>query len=248
MTRLNWSRASRPRHGYAPFDYEPTDTLAQRAKAAARAWAPGRHLLATPPKPKKPKPRRHAPEVGSTVAQVAALIPQPMARSGVVPVLMTCEAAREHLRNAAAAVVYADGGAMPGDGRGGWGAVIETADSIVHLSGSVFPTTNNRMEITAALRAIEVLPHGCPAIIASDSQYVVHGASKWLAGWKRKGWRRSDGRLLNADLWQQFAAIIEGRSLEWTWCRGHSGIPGNEAAHALATAAMRRGSLANHRR
>lgn len=137
--------------------------------------------------------------------------------------------------------VYTDGGADPNPGPGGWGAVILDADGepIRELSGAENPSTNNRMELTAALAALEALPEGAPVALHTDSIYLKKGITQWLPGWIARGWRRKTGKLQNEDLWRRLAEVVEGRELSWHWVKGHSGHRHNERADALATEAIR---------
>jgi ribonuclease HI len=96
-------------------------------------------------------------------------------------------------------------------------------------------TTNNKMEMTAAIKALEAVPQGLPIVIHSDSQYVIKGATEWLSGWKAKGWRKADGKpVMNQDLWQRMDAVTVGRKITWKWVKGHAGHPENERVDALA--------------
>nr|WP_244445225.1 ribonuclease H [Microvirga sp. BSC39] len=96
-------------------------------------------------------------------------------------------------------------------------------------------TTNNTMEITAAIKALEAVPQGLPIMIHSDSQYVIKGATQWLRGWKAKGWRKADGKpVLNQELWLQMDAAMVGRMITWKWVKGHAGHPENERVDRLA--------------
>lgn len=137
--------------------------------------------------------------------------------------------------------VYTDGGADPNPGPGGWGAVILDADGVPvrELSGGENPSTNNRMELTAALKALEALPQGAPVALHTDSIYLKKGITQWLPGWIARGWRRKTGKLQNEDLWRRLAEVVEGRELSWHWVKGHSGHEHNERADALATEAIR---------
>jgi ribonuclease HI len=106
-------------------------------------------------------------------------------------------------------------------------------------------TTNNKMEMTAAIKALEAVPHSLPIIIHSDSQYVINGATKWLRGWKAKGWRKADGKpVLNQDLWLQMDALLKGRKITWTWVKGHAGHEQNERVDGLANAEAQRAAEA----
>lgn len=133
-------------------------------------------------------------------------------------------------------VIYVDGACKGNPGVGGWGAHLQYPDGRQQdYCGGAANTTNNRMEITAALQALAHSPSDQPAIIWTDSSYVQQGISQWIKGWKSKNWRKSDGSaLLNADLWQQLDAACQGRNLEWRWVKGHAGNAGNERADQLA--------------
>jgi ribonuclease HI len=141
--------------------------------------------------------------------------------------------------------IYTDGGAKPNPGPGGWGAVMLPAGEgegaeARELSGGARHTTNNRMELTAAIRALEALSPGTRARLYTDSQYLRLGITDWLPGWVARGWRKRDGGAVeNADLWRRLAALADSHDLEWTWVRGHAGNKWNARADALATAARR---------
>ena len=137
--------------------------------------------------------------------------------------------------------VYTDGGADPNPGPGGWGAVILGSDGepVRELSGGENPSTNNRMELTAALEALQALPDGAPVALYTDSIYLKKGITQWLPGWIARGWRRKTGKLQNEDLWRRLAAAVEGREISWHWVRGHAGHRHNERADELATEAIR---------
>jgi ribonuclease HI len=137
--------------------------------------------------------------------------------------------------------VYTDGGARPNPGPGGWGAVLVAADGgRRELAGGEPQTTNNRMELTAAIRALEAVGAGARVRLYTDSQYLRRGVTEWLARWRRSGWRRADGGAVeNDDLWRRLAEVAAAHDVEWHWVRGHAGDPLNERADALATAARR---------
>jgi len=138
--------------------------------------------------------------------------------------------------------VYTDGGASPNPGPGGWAAVLlrEGAEP-EELSGGEPETTNNRMELTAAIRALEALPAGSDVHLHTDSRYLRQGITSWLPGWVARGWRRSGGgRVENEDLWRRLASLAHDRDVRWSWVRGHAGDRWNERADRLATAAIRR--------
>ena len=132
-------------------------------------------------------------------------------------------------------VIHTDGGCSPNPGPGGWGAVLRWKDRERRLRGGEPETTNNRMELTAAIRALEALKDDSPAVVNTDSQYLQLGITKWMANWKRKNWRGSNRKpVLNADLWRRLDDLCAKRDVEWRWVRGHSGDAGNELAHELA--------------
>ena len=138
--------------------------------------------------------------------------------------------------------VYTDGGASPNPGPGGWAAVLlrERAEP-EELSGGEPETTNNRMELTAAIRALEAVPAGTEIDLHTDSQYLRQGITSWLPGWVTRGWKRSrGGRVENEDLWRRLASLAHDRDVRWSWVRGHAGDRWNERADRLATAAIRR--------
>lgn len=137
--------------------------------------------------------------------------------------------------------IYTDGGADPNPGPGGWGVVVvEPGHKPRELSGAVRHTTNNRMELTAAIRALEEVPADRPVTLYTDSRYLKNGVTQWLPGWIRRGWRRKDGAVKNEDLWRHLATLTESHDVTWRWLRGHAGHTHNERADALATAAIRR--------
>ena len=139
--------------------------------------------------------------------------------------------------------VYTDGGADPNPGVGGWGAVLLHPGSgkVKELSGGEAESTNNRMELTAALRALESLKSPCVVELHTDSQYLRRGITEWLPGWRRRGWKRKGGEpVLNADLWQALSAQADRHQMSWHWVKGHAGHEHNERADVLATAAIRR--------
>lgn len=132
--------------------------------------------------------------------------------------------------------IYSDGACRGNPGPGGWGVVLRWNGHQRELSGGEARTTNNRMELTAAIRGLEALSRPCAVELYTDSQYVKHGIEQWLAGWKRRGWRTaSGGPVKNVDLWQRLEnAVARHVSVTWHWVRGHSGVEGNELADRLA--------------
>ena len=144
--------------------------------------------------------------------------------------------------------IACDGSCLGNPGPGGWAAVIVTDSGEERvLSGGEPNTTNNRMELTAAIRAVEALPDGASATVFCDSQYVVKGITQWLPSWVRRGWQTANRRpVKNADLWRRLADARARRpAVRFEWVRGHSGHPGNERAHNLAAEeALRQGRQA----
>ncbi|GII80513.1 ribonuclease H [Sphaerisporangium rufum] len=135
--------------------------------------------------------------------------------------------------------IYTDGACSGNPGPGGWGAVLRYGRVEKELHGGEPLTTNNRMELTAAIVALEALTRPVTVRLYTDSTYVRDGITRWLAGWKRNGWRTAARQpVKNADLWQRLDAAARVHQVEWLWVRGHSGHPENERADALA----RRGS------
>jgi len=133
--------------------------------------------------------------------------------------------------------VYTDGGARPNPGPGGWAAVLLRPGEAPHeLSGGEPATTNNRMELTAAIRALEALGDGEAARVHTDSQYLRKGITEWLPGWIARGWKRKSGKVENEDLWRRLASLDHGHDVEWHWVRGHAGHRWNERADELASA------------
>jgi ribonuclease HI len=132
-------------------------------------------------------------------------------------------------------VAYADGSCIGNPGPGGWGILVQYPDGrTVELAGGEEDTTNNRMELRAVIEALRATPDAPAVRIISDSQYVVKGATMWLARWRRTDWRTSAGQPVpNRDLWEELEAIADGRSVDWEWRRAHTGDPGNEYAHRL---------------
>lgn len=137
--------------------------------------------------------------------------------------------------------VYTDGGADPNPGPAGWAAILldRTSGQRQELSGGVARATNNRMELTAAIRALEALPEGATVAVHTDSIYLKKGITQWLPGWIARGWRRKGGALQNEDLWRELAALTESRRVSWHWVKGHAGHRENERADELATAEIR---------
>lgn len=137
-------------------------------------------------------------------------------------------------------VIYTDGGCEPNPGIGGWGAVLLFGDVRKELSGGASDTTNNRMELTAAIESLRALKRPCHIIIHTDSQYVRNGITQWIEGWKKRGWRRKTGPVLNADLWQELDELSAKHDIDWRWVKGHAGVEENERCDELAAKAITR--------
>jgi ribonuclease HI len=141
---------------------------------------------------------------------------------------------------------HTDGACLGNPGPGGWGALLRAGAIERELSGGEAATTNNRMELMAAIAALEALSQPCEVVLHTDSQYVQKGISEWLPGWVRRGWRTAAGApVKNRDLWERLHAAQAGHQVQWRWVRGHAGDPDNERVDALAraaAAAMRNGS------
>ncbi len=136
--------------------------------------------------------------------------------------------------------VWCDGSCSPNPGPGGWGAIIDNGGERREMSGASPSTTNNIMEMSAAIAALETIPAGASVHITTDSRYLMDGITRWLAGWKRKGWRKSNGApVLNRTYWEKLEALRDQRSVEWAWVRGHSGHPENERCDELANEARK---------
>jgi ribonuclease HI len=135
--------------------------------------------------------------------------------------------------------IYTDGACRGNPGPGGWGAVLLFGKHEKELRGSELLTTNNRMEITAAIRALAALKRPCQVKLFTDSQYVRKGITEWLQQWKRRDWHTADRKpVKNVDLWQALEHEIARHRVEWHWVRGHAGVPGNERADRLANVAI----------
>ena len=130
---------------------------------------------------------------------------------------------------------YTDGACRGNPGPGGWGVLLRFGDHEKHLYGGERETTNNRMELMAAIQALESLTEPCQVKLTTDSVYVQKGISEWLANWKRKGWKTANRKpVKNIDLWQRLDLARARHEVEWLWVKGHSGHPENELADRLA--------------
>ena len=135
--------------------------------------------------------------------------------------------------------IYADGACKGNPGPGGWGALLRAGGTERELYGGEADTTNNRMELTAVIRALEALKRRCKVRLYTDSQYVQKGISQWIHDWKRRGWRTADKKpVKNEDLWRRLDELAGAHQVEWHWVRGHAGHPENERADELANKAI----------
>jgi ribonuclease HI len=136
-------------------------------------------------------------------------------------------------------VIHTDGACSGNPGPGGWGAILEWGDRRREIKGGEAHTTNNRMELMAAISALETLKRPCDVDLHTDSQYLRQGIMSWIHGWKRNGWKTADRKpVKNVDLWQRLEAAIARHTVRWHWVRGHSGHDLNERADELAREAI----------
>ena len=136
--------------------------------------------------------------------------------------------------------IYTDGACWGNPGPGGWAAILITPGHRKEINGAELQTTNNRMEITAALEGLKALNQPSVVQLFTDSSYLVNAATAWIPGWKARGWKRKDGVLLNADLWQELDREMARHEINWTWVKGHAGNRYNERADELANKAIRK--------
>lgn len=134
-----------------------------------------------------------------------------------------------------AVVIYTDGACKGNPGPGGWGVYLRYKGKEKELYGGEADTTNNRMELTAAIQGLETLKRPCPVTLYTDSKYVLQGITEWMANWKKRGWKTAAKKpVKNEDLWRRLDQAIQQHQIDWRWVKGHSGEPGNEKADALA--------------
>ena len=134
--------------------------------------------------------------------------------------------------------IFTDGACKGNPGPGGWGALIRFGTAEKELSGGEPLTTNNRMELTAAIEGLNALKRPCIVTLSTDSRYVMDGLTKWIKGWQRNGWKTAAKQpVKNADLWQALLDAAEPLRIEWVWVKGHAGHPDNERVDKLASAA-----------
>lgn len=161
--------------------------------------------------------------------------PGPHRAAGAAP-----EPAAPQPRDRGVIRIWCDGSCAPNPGVGGWGAIVERDGEREELSGGARESTNNIMEMTAAMEALHRTPEGAAVHITTDSQYLRNGITKWIHDWKRRGWRKADGApVRNQQLWRELDALASARRVEWAWTRSHSGHPENERCDELAGQARR---------
>ena len=137
-------------------------------------------------------------------------------------------------------MIWTDGACSGNPGPGGWGAILKSGDACRELSGGDCATTNNRMELLAAISALESLKRSCAVDLYTDSNYVRGGITAWMNGWKRNGWKTADKKpVKNVELWQRLDEAVKAHAVAWHWVKGHAGDPMNERADELAREGMR---------
>lgn len=134
--------------------------------------------------------------------------------------------------------IYTDGACDPNPGPGGWAALLLYKDKKKEISGSEGKTTNNRMELTAAVKALELLDRTCKVDFYTDSEYLKKGITEWMPEWRRRNWRRKKGALANVDLWKALDSAVRDHKVEWHWVRGHAGNRYNQRVDHLARSAI----------
>ena len=163
---------------------------------------------------------------------------------------MACadDATANEVDDEGAVEIHTDGACSGNPGPGGWAAVLRWKEQERELAGGAAPTTNNRMELMAAIAALESLKRPMRVVLVTDSQYLRKGITEWLPSWKGRGWRTADKKpVKNQDLWQRLEAAAAAHRIDWRWLKGHAGHPLNERADALARAAMPRTNTARAR-
>ena len=132
-------------------------------------------------------------------------------------------------------IIYTDGACRGNPGPGGWGVLIEYGESRKQLYGGDISTTNNKMELTAAIMALKEIKEPCEIILYTDSKYVLQGIEEWIHNWKKRGWRGANKKpVKNIELWKELDELRDEHNIKWNWVKGHSGDPGNETADMLA--------------
>ncbi|MDF2177574.1 ribonuclease HI [Aliiglaciecola sp. CAU 1673] len=140
--------------------------------------------------------------------------------------------------------IYTDGSCLGNPGPGGYGVVMQYGKHLKELSQGYRLTTNNRMEMMAAIAALQALRENCDIRLSTDSQYLRQGISQWIHNWRKNGWRTADRKpVKNADLWQQLDQLVQSHKIEWLWVKGHAGHPQNERCDELARVAAQGDNL-----
>lgn len=135
--------------------------------------------------------------------------------------------------------IYTDGACRGNPGPGGWAALLSFGEREKELAGAEALTTNNRMELTAVIRALQALKRPVEARVFTDSEYVRRGITEWVSAWKARGWKTADRKpVKNQDLWEELERLAAGHRIQWRWVKGHSGVPGNERVDRLANQAI----------
>ncbi len=133
-------------------------------------------------------------------------------------------------------IIYTDGACKGNPGPGGWGALIQYGKHEKEVAGGAIDTTNNRMEMQAAINALNLLIEPCAVTLYTDSKYLIDGITKWVAGWQKNGWKNASKKpVRNSDLWHELIAAAKDHEIDWNWVKGHDGNPGNERADQLAS-------------
>lgn len=136
--------------------------------------------------------------------------------------------------------LFSDGACSGNPGPGGYGCILRCGEKTKEISGAAQETTNNRMEMTAAIVGLQSLKRPCDVLITTDSQYLVKGMTEWIDGWVKRGWKNSKKEeVLNRDLWEQLLELSRVHRVQWSWIRGHNGHPENERCDELARQAIR---------
>jgi len=136
--------------------------------------------------------------------------------------------------------IYTDGGCQPNPGVGGWAAILIGGGRVRELSGGELESTNNRMELTAAIEGLRALKRPCTVNLHTDSQYLRQGITTWIKKWRKNGWRTATGPVKNKELWLALDELTDGHQVHWHWTKGHAGDPMNERCDELASAAISR--------
>ncbi|MDT8445911.1 MAG: ribonuclease HI [bacterium] len=166
---------------------------------------------------------------------------EPVAQAPSTPPASRPQARQSPLQGKGDFRVYSDGSCEGNPGPGGWGCIVEQGGVEQEYSGGAKQTTNNLMEMTAALQGLRQTPKGAVVEVITDSQYLVKGMSQWLAGWKKKNWKKADGNpVLNRELWEALDQAASERKVRWTWVKGHAGHAENERCDELARLAVPR--------